>query len=139
MKVLFDTNVVLDVLLDRKPFNEAALKLFANIEEGKITGLLGATTITTTFYLTTKVFNQSHAHNLIKDLVLIFEIAPINRIIIEESLENTFNDFEDSISHSAAIHSGAQAIVTRNLSDFQKATIAVYSPDELIKILSSMD
>ena len=55
MNVLFDTNVVLDVLLDRKPFSDSATILFSWAEEGKITGILGATTVTTIFYLATKV------------------------------------------------------------------------------------
>jgi predicted nucleic acid-binding protein len=53
MRVLFDTNVILDVLLERRPFSESASKLLSRVEKGEITGLVCATTITTIYYLVT--------------------------------------------------------------------------------------
>ena len=55
MKILFDTNIVLDVLLDREPFSDLALKLVSNVEKKEIKGYLGATTVTTIYYLASKV------------------------------------------------------------------------------------
>ena len=61
MKILFDTNVILDVLLDREPFSSIAAKLFSRVETGEITGYVCATTITTLHYLTRKVVGDELA------------------------------------------------------------------------------
>ena len=66
MKVLFDTNVVLDFLLDRKPFSAVAARLLARVERGEIEGLLGATTLTTIHYLLAKVIGGEAALDAVR-------------------------------------------------------------------------
>jgi len=78
MRILFDTNVILDVMLDREPFSTISAKLLAFVESGKISGFLGATTITTIHYLARKVVGQKQALNEIEKLLKIFDISPIN-------------------------------------------------------------
>ncbi len=132
MKILFDTNVVLDALLDREPFSRAALQLFTQVETGKLTGLLSATTITTIFYLATKVLGKAPATKAITQLLRLFEVAPVHRLVLEEALTLDFSDFEDAVLCQAGLHAGAQAIVTRDRLGFKKATIGVYTPEELL-------
>lgn len=138
MKVLFDTNVVLDLLLERKPFVQHSELLFAEVEKGSITGYLSATTITTIFYLATKAVNIKAANQMVSGLLELFDVAAVNRLVLEDALSLKFPDFEDAVLHEAARHAGAQAIVTRNENDFQKATLAIYTPIELVKILTSV-
>lgn len=136
MKILFDTNVVLDFLFDRKPFSNLAADLFTKVEKGIIHGYLCATTITTIYYLAAKVSGKSHSEIYIRNLMSLFEIAPINRAVLESALRANFDDFEDAVISESAIHIGASGVVTRNLSDFRKSTINLYSPEQLVKILS---
>ena len=72
MKILFDTNIVLDLLLDRKPFVHHAQTLFEKVESGKINGYVGATTITTLDYLLTKSLSTREAKKIIKKLLKLF-------------------------------------------------------------------
>ena len=137
MKVLFDTNVVLDLLLDRAPFVENAVRLFDQVESGKITGFLGATTITTLDYLLKKNLPIKEATHAVKQLLQLFEIAPVNRLVLEAALKSNFSDFEDAVLHAAAIHSGAEAIVTRDESGFSKSKLAIYSPEMLLNAFPS--
>lgn len=136
MIVLFDTNIVLDVLLDRKPFAEYSLNLFSCVESGKIDGYLGATTITTLTYLLGKSLSTKEVSHVIKKLLKLFQIAPVNHMVLEEALDSGFSDYEDAVLHAAGIHCGVQAIVTRDEKGFAKAQIAVYSPVDLLKVLS---
>lgn len=136
MKILLDTNVVLDLLMDRQPHADAAVELFARIENGNVAGCLCATTITTLFYLTAKAVGTARARDEIGKLLSLFEPAPVNRIVLKSALQRDFNDFEDAVIHEAARLVGADAIVTRNLKDFTKPRIPVYSPEEMVKILS---
>jgi predicted nucleic acid-binding protein len=137
VKILFDTNVVLDVLMDRMPYADAAAELFSQVEEGTIIGYLGATTITTVFYLAAKTVGAARAQAEIRKLLTLFEVAPVNRPVLEAALGVDFKDFEDAVIHEAACHVGADAIVTRNQKDFKKSRIAVYTADEMAKILTA--
>lgn len=136
MKILFDTNIVLDVLMDRLPYSDAAVELFSKVENGSINGCLCGTTITTVFYLTAKAVGAAKAKEEIKKLLGMFEVAPVNRHVLESALLLDFNDFEDAVIHEAASNLGVDAIVTRNLKDFKKSRVAVYSSQEMAKILT---
>lgn len=138
MKILFDTNVVLDVLLDREPFSELATKLFSKVEKKELKGFLGATTITTIYYLASKVAGKKKADQEISKLLSLFQIAPVNKSVLDEAIKSRFSDFEDSVLHEAAKQIGVQGIVTRNPKDFKKATLSIYSPEELYKMLVSI-
>jgi len=136
VKVLFDTNVVLDVLIDRHPFADIAVGLFVHVEQGDIIGYLCSTTITTVHYLSAKVLGAAQAREEIRKLLTLFEVAPVNRPVIEAALNANFADFEDAVAHEAACHVGADAIVTRNQKDFAGASISIYTPSELSGILT---
>ena len=136
MRVLFDTNIVLDVLMDRAPYADAAVELFSRVEDGSLIGYVCGTTITTVFYLAAKTIGPTRAREEIGKLLMLFEIAPVNRLVLEGALDLDFNDFEDAVIHEAACHAGADAIVTRNQKDFRGSGISIYSSAELAKILA---
>ena len=135
MKILLDTNIVLDVLMDRLPHSEAATELFSRVEDGTVIGYLCGTTITTVFYLAAKTVGTPRAQDEIRKLLQLFEVAPVNRSVLESALTLDFTDFEDAVIHEAACHVGADAIVTRNQKDFKKSLLPVHSAEEMAKIL----
>jgi len=139
MRVLFDTNVVLYLLLDREPFVEHALYLFAKVECSEITGLICAVTVTTIHYLMTKALGSKEAARHIGTLLSLFEIAPVNRSVLEEALAAGFSDFEDVVLYTSALKAGADCIVTRDPAGFKRAKIPVYAPEELASILESLE
>lgn len=132
MRVLVDTNVVLDVLLDRRPFAEAATQVFALIEESKIEGFLCATTVTTVDYLLGQALPPKIARAALQRLLDLFEIAPVNRPVLEQALRSDISDFEDAVIEQAARLISADAIATRNLTDFEKSSVTAFDPPELI-------
>ena len=138
MKILFDTNIVLDVLLDREPFSDFAAKLFSRVEKKEFKGFLGANTVTTIYYLASKVAGKKKADQEISKLLSLFQVAPVNKSVLEEAIKSKFSDFKDSVLHEAAKQSCVQGIVTRNPKDFKKATLSIYSPEELYKLLISI-
>ena len=78
MRVLFDTNVILDVLLNRKPFHDSAAPLFAKVEHGDLTGVLGATTLTTIHYLMAKALGKAVARTTVRKLIKLFHVAAVD-------------------------------------------------------------
>lgn len=135
MRVLFDTNVVLDVLQDRALFAEAASALFDEVNAGTLTGLLGATTITTLFYLVEKSEGRIIALQSVRRLMQRFDIAPVSQSVLEDALELGFPDFEDGVLHEAGRNARAEAVVTRDTEGFQGSHLTVYTPDELLDLL----
>jgi predicted nucleic acid-binding protein len=132
VRVLVDTNVVLDVLLDRRPFADAATQIFALVEESRIEGLLCATTVTTVDYLLGQALPPEKARGALQRLLDLFEIAPVNRPVLEQALRSKIADFEDAVLEQAGRLAAVDAITTRNVSDFVKSAITVFDPTELV-------
>jgi predicted nucleic acid-binding protein len=135
MKVLFDTNVVLDVLLNREPYAEVAIALFSAVEAQKIQGFLCATTITTVDYLATKVIGRVSAKVAVAGLLELFAIAEVNQATLQAALSSDFADFEDAVLYYAGSYAGVDGFVTRNGKDFKLAAHPIYTPPELLKII----
>ncbi len=138
MKVLFDTNIILDVLLDHKPFSEHASYLMSKVERSEINGFLCATTVTTIHYLLSKYLDKEKAIDSINSIMALFEIASVNRLVIENALKSKFPDFEDSVLHESARHAGAEYIITRDIKDFKKSKIPAYTATEFLSMLESL-
>lgn len=135
MRIMLDTNIVLDVLLDRTPFAQAATEIFGLVEQSKIEGYLCATTITTIDYLLSQALPRKESRETIRKLLEMFEIAPVNRPVIEEAYRSKIVDFEDAVLEQAGRLAGADAIVTRNTRDYQHSTLKALGPDELLSAI----
>ena len=135
MKVLFDTNVVLDHLLAREPHVEAAERLLSLVDAGRIEGVLCASTVTTLHYLAGKAVGPEAAARHLRSLLEMFRIAPVNGEVLQQALRLPFGDYEDAVLHEAARHEGVHAIVTRNgkgLRFSEEALRPIFSPQELL-------
>ena len=137
MRVLIDTNVVLDLLLARQPFVRDAAAVFRLVEQSRIDGLLCATTVTTIDYLLTRTMARPAARHSLRKLLELFEIAQVNRAVLEEALASKVADFEDAVLDQAGRLAGADVIVTRNQSDFRHASLKALVPDELLAALGA--
>lgn len=137
MKVLFDTNVVLDVLLEREPYVETASKLFALVDNGRVDGLICATTATIVYYIAAKSFGSRRARDQVCMLHGLFDVAPVDRDVLNAALDLEFQDYEDAVLHEAAVAVGAAAIVTRDRDGFARAMIPVLDPPELLAAMAA--
>lgn len=132
MKVLFDTNVVLDVLLAREPHAGVAARLLTLVDNERIEGAVCATTVTTVAYLATKAVGGKESRKLLRRLLDLLAVAAVDRQVLEAALRLDFADPEDAVIHEAAKAWGAAGIVTRNGGDFRRATLPVFDPAELL-------
>ncbi|MES2832367.1 MAG: PIN domain-containing protein [Pseudomonadota bacterium] len=137
MKILFDTNVILDVYLNRMPHVHQSAPAIAYVENGIITGVLCAHTITTTFYFLEKSLGGESARTHIANLLSIFDVAAVNRSVLMAALKTGFNDYEDAVIYEAALSVDADAIVTRNGKDFLVTKIPAFTPGELLAVVSA--
>jgi len=132
VKVLFDTNIVVDQLLAREPFVDNAERLLSLVDTGRIDGVICSTTVTTIHYLASKVVGAPAALEYVRKLLAIFDVACVDRDVLNSALDLGFSDFEDAVLHEAACKAGAVAIVTRNGKDFTRSALPVFDPAELL-------
>ena len=135
MKILFDTNVILDVMLMREPFFKASVSLLVEVEKKKVNGFICSTTVTTIYYLVSKAKGNSEAKNQVKNLLRLFEVTKVDKKALEFALYSEITDYEDSVLHESAISESFDGIVTRNIKDFKNSKLMVYQPEELLNIL----
>lgn len=132
MRILVDTNVVLDLLLGRKAFVQDAARVFAMVERAEVEGLLCATTLTTVDYLLGQSLCEEEARATIRRLLALFGIAAVNRIVLDAACEGSMRDFEDAVLAESARHAGADRIITRNTSDFRESPVVAVDPSEFL-------
>jgi len=136
VKIVFDTNVILDVLLLRQPFEQASTLLLVEVERETIQGYLCPTTVTTLYYLVKKSKGAKESRRLIRNLLLLFQITPMDKRVLESSLNNDFADYKDGVLYESALRAGLDGIATRNSKDFKTSTLPVFEPEELLQILT---
>jgi predicted nucleic acid-binding protein len=137
MRVLLDSDVVLDFLLERAPFCEVAGELFELIARGACGGYISGVTPINVFYLMRKAKGIDQARQAISDLLIAVEVCPITQTVLEAAFALSFTDYEDAVQHASAAAAGLDAIVTRNLDDYKNAALPVYSPVEFLNQLKS--
>ena len=138
MKMLFDTNVILDVLIEREPYYQYSARCMASVEERKTDGWICSTTVTTIAYLLRKELTSEKASKHIKSLLTLFDIASVNKKALIDALHNGFSDYEDSVLAESAAVNNLDGIITRNTKDFKASKLPVYTPKEFLAILSQI-
>ena len=129
MKVLLDTNVVLDLLLGREPFVRQAESIFVMVENKEIEGFLCATSIVTLHYLIGKSKGNKEADSIISDLLTLFHIAPVNKSVLQWACVHNGLDYEDSVIYTAAEQEDVDVIVTRDAKGFKRSKVTVVTPE----------
>ncbi|MCR5105141.1 MAG: PIN domain-containing protein [Eubacterium sp.] len=142
MKILFDTNIIIDVLQDRKPWNEDSKKLFLAVADEKIDGYVTAKELCDIWYLAKQIHKgeenaQRMAQNYISKLSHLFNILDISSEDIITAMSYEHGDFEDAVMMATAERTNMDCIVTRNIKDYAVpfASFSLKSPEELVKKL----
>jgi len=137
LKVIVDTNVVLDVLLGREPFVKPAVDLFRLVEESRIDAFICATTVTTIDYLLVNSLPAPKARSALRKLISLFEIATVNRPVIERAIVSKIKDFEDAVLDEAGQLAGVDFVITRNIKDFTGSALKVCDPNEFLALFDA--
>jgi predicted nucleic acid-binding protein len=137
MRVLLDTDVVLDHLLEREPFAQAARQLLELNAQGIFDGYLSGITPINIFYIARKVMERDKLRQAINDLLLAMRVCNITHDVLNQALVLPFTDYEDAVQHASATASQVEAIVTRNLDDYKHATLPVFAPTDFLNRITS--
>jgi len=128
MRVLLDTNVVLDHFLARQPFDIEALAIWRANERGEFAGYISGITAVNLFYVARKEVGREQARQAVAELLAAMQVAAIDVAVLQSAHTLQWSDYEDAVQHASATASGMDAIVTRNLEDYRRAMLPVFSP-----------
>ncbi|MBQ6779814.1 MAG: PIN domain-containing protein [Treponema sp.] len=137
MILLIDTNVILDVFLNRTAFLEPSKKILNMCKSGSVQGVLAAHSLSNMWYILRKEYNDEERRALLFSLLDVFDVIALDRAKLVSALErDNFADFEDSLQDECATEIRADYIVTRNKKDFKRSKVRALSPEELVELLS---
>ncbi len=134
MRLLIDTNIILDIALKREPFYKDSVTIFKNIDNKTTFGFVTATTITDIYYISKKDKGHVIAIEFISNLIQFVDLIGIDKEIIIEALATKLTDFEDSIQSVASTYNDIDYIITRNTKDFKDSDVKALTPVEFINL-----
>lgn len=136
MRILIDTNILLDYIVEREPYAESARKIVQLCKENRMEGCIAAHSIPNIFYILRKDYSISERRELLLGICKIFHVEDLNTLKLVNALNDTgFSDFEDCLQAECAKTYNAQYIVTRNPKDFKTSIVPCITPDDLISKL----
>src|SRR5690606_8133761 len=139
-KLFVDSDVVIDFFTDREPHVNPASELFELNEQGLIKLYISAVSINNIYYIVRRFLGQRKAIEVVELLTEMAEIVGTTKNEIIQALRNDFSDYEDSVQYSSAlIISGLDAIITRNIKDYKKASIAVMTPLSFLTMIEKKE
>ena len=134
MKIMIDTNVFLDILLDRDKLADTSSEVLTLCENGVVKGMVSASCITDIFYIVRKNLHSTEAaYGAVGNILRIAEVCNVSAVEVSEAFERRAKDFEDCLLAVCAANCGCDCIVTRNTKDFANLGISLKTPEEIIE------
>jgi predicted nucleic acid-binding protein len=135
-RVLLDTNIIIDLLAKREPFDQDARKLFSFADKEKVILYTSALSIANISYVLLRKRKPEETKQILRKLKLLIGILCLDEKVINLALnDNEFNDFEDCLQYYSALENKIEIIVTRNLKDFENSKIPVMTARQLNEII----
>lgn len=137
MKIMCDTNIIIDVLLERQPFVDDSCKVLSLCEEHRIDGFVSASSVTDIYYLVRKYTHSTElAYKAIGKLLEIVNVCSVTNNDVLTAFQRKAKDFEDCLMATCARSIHCDYIVTRNKKDFEEFNILLLTPSELLRKIS---
>lgn len=136
MRILLDTDVVLDVMRARAPFAQTSARLLDLAEKGLFEAYISSITPINIFHIARKAKSSGDLRLAVKQLLQTVHVCAIDHSALTNAFVLPFTDYEDAVQHAAATASKLDAIVTRNLKDYKNATLPVFSPTDFLNQLT---
>ena len=129
MRALIDTCIVIDALQSREPFFKEVQEIFLGAANKQFEGFLTAKSVTDIYYLT---HSDKETRQILNKLFCLFGLLDTAGMDCRKAISSNLSDFEDAVMTESAIREEMDCIVTRNLGDYKKAALPVYSPEEFL-------
>ncbi len=133
-RVFLDTNIVLDFLLAREPWSSQATPLWEAIAAQRIQAVISGSTPLIVFYVARKTVTPAQLKTILRDLLSLLEVAPVDQIALQAGLDLPMDDYEDAVSAACARSCGAEIIITRDLKDFKRGPLPALNPADFVSL-----
>ena len=130
--VFLDTDVILDLLLERDPYFEPAVSLFLKIQNQQVSAFTSPVVIANLFYILNRHLGRKAAVQSLMKLKTLVTVIDCGERVIMQALSSDFKDFEDAIQYYTALEGGVLTLITRNVKDYKTAALAIMTPLEYI-------
>lgn len=134
-RVLFDSDVLLDILARRQPFIVASARALNTVMQNQVQGYVSGHAVTNIFYILRRQVGNEVARELLAKLLQHLQVASVTDEVIRQALNSSIKDFEDAVTSAAALTAGLEIIVTRNTPDFVVSLVPAMLPDEFLTTL----
>lgn len=132
MRILIDTNVLIDVLCKRKDFYNDSLYIWKLCETKQIDGYISSLSVANIVYVLRRALDPQKIFDIINKISLIFNICDLKENTILKAAKMRWDDFEDALQSVTAERIRAQIIITRNVKDFINSNVLAIQPSELL-------
>ena len=136
-RVFVDTNIIIDYLAEREPYNLPTLDLFNDMKDSRYMGMACSLSFVNTHYFLRRELGSTDAVRLLKKLESFITVLPVDEKVISQALSSDFGDFEDAVQYHSALRGKADVILTRDVRGYKKSKIKVCSAAEFIKEIYS--
>lgn len=136
-KIFLDSDVLLDLLLDRAPFTDDIAEIIEEALTDKTKLCVSPISITNINYIVGRVENQKKADIQTKRILEIVKIENVGQKIIDKASNSKFKDFEDAVQNYCAESAGHNIIITRNTKDYKESELSILTPKEYLTKLKS--
>ena len=135
--VFVDSDIILDLILGRAPFVKEAKQLFVLVEAGKVAAHTTPVVFANIFYILRKQFSAEAIKTILKNIRKLLSIIPVDESNVDKALSSNLSDFEDALQYHAALSTSMSFIITRNIKDFQNATIPAITASDFLAQFTS--
>ena len=131
--VFVDTDIVLDLLGNRKPFYRHAAELFTIADRSEITIFVSSLSFSNLNYILSKQYSSNQARKILMKFKTLVTVLSVSEKVVELALLSDFKDFEDALQYYTALENGVTLMLTRNLKDFKTAGIPIMTAEQYLK------
>ena len=135
-RLFLDTNVMLDLLCERRPHYDSVAKIIMLKENSEVELVVSSLSFVTCHYIMSKITDKKTVSEVLKKFRIICEVADVDESNIDKSLFSKFTNFEDAVQYYSALKSKSDSIITRNAKDFNLSEIPILSAEEFLSSIN---
>ncbi len=135
MRVLIDTNIILDYVLERQPFHREAEEIILRVAKKDFVGYVSSITPINVYYTGRKLKGKEYTLKAVRRLLRLVEVCTVDKKVLQNAFLLDFTDYEDAVQCASAQAENLDAIITRNTKDYKNSSVKIYSPAEFVQFL----
>lgn len=136
-RLLLDTNVLLDFMIEKRPESGYAVDIFRLCANGAAKGMVGAASLKDIYYISQKYLGEQAARNFVRAFIAAFDVAPVDKALCATAVDSDEPDFEDGLVRAAAEDNSADFIISRDTKAYGRSKVRALTPREYVELFGA--